>query len=266
MPENRVAGKRGRRKPSHAPTLRLKLFAPPPSAPPPSGDVSGNISDWGMLGNDRYSDCGAAAFEHGRMAKCGKNMLNDNGQELAADSQAATDCTLKTYFAYGRAMGEPGQDPDQGVDNATWLKYLFDQGIIEGYAELDATNPDEVHMAMLNFNGVLVGCCLTDGAEQEFNNHQPWNITPSEQPDQSDGHDIYLVKYDTQAGTETMVTWGADQQCTVAWHSGQVQAGDLEAWVFITNEDAERNGVDLPALKQAIRDLGGVAGMRPAGG
>ncbi len=266
MPQKRVAGKRGRRKPSHAPTLRLRRFAPPPSPPPPRGDVSGNITDWGMLGNDTHSDCGAAAFQHGRMAKCGKNVLDDNGQELAADSQAATDYTLKSYYAYGRAMGEPGQHPDQGVDNATWLKYLFDQGMIEGYAELDATNPDNVHIAMLNFNGVLIGCSLTDDAEQEFNNHQPWNITATDRPDPNEGHDIYLVKYDTQAGTETIVTWGADQECTLAWETGQVQAGDLEAWVFITTEDAQRNGVDLAALQQAVRDHGGNAAQRAEGG
>jgi hypothetical protein len=43
-----------------------------------------------MLGNDVHSDCRAAAFEHGRMAKSGTNVLNDNGTELPADSQQAT--------------------------------------------------------------------------------------------------------------------------------------------------------------------------------
>ena len=73
---------------------------------------------------------------------------------------------------------------------------------------------------MLNFNGVLLGCSLTDNAEQEFNDQQPWTITASEHPDPQEGHDIYLVKYDTQADTETIVTWGADQICTVAWETG----------------------------------------------
>ena len=70
-------------------------------------------------------------------------------------------------------------------------------------------------------------------------------------------YDIYLVKYDAEG--ETIVTWGADQECTVAWETGESLAGDLEAWVYITKEDAERNGVDLAALQQAIRDLGGKA-------
>jgi hypothetical protein len=259
MSAQRIAGQRGRRAASHEPSLRLSRFAPSPSAPPPQGDVSSAITDWGMLGNDTHLDCGAAAFQHGRMAKSSRNVLNDNGTELPADSQAATDYTLASYYAYGRSIGEPGSEPDHGVDNATWLKFLFAQGMIEGYAELDAINPDEVHMAMLNFNGVLIGCNLTVDAEREFANHVPWTITPAEQPDPKGGHDVYLVKYDTQTGTETVVTWGADQDCTVAWENGETQAGDLEAWVFITAEDAARNGVDLAALQQAIRDLGGVA-------
>lgn len=254
----RVAGKRGRRAPSHEPALRLSRFAPPPSAPPPQGDVSGGITDWGMLGNDRYSDCGAAAFQHGRMAKSATNVLNNNGNALAADSQAATDYTLASYFAYGREMGERGEHPDKGVDNATWLKFLFKEGMIEGYAELDVTNRDEVRMAMLNFNGVLIGCKLTDDAEQEFDEHRPWTVTASDQPDRREGHDVYLIKYDSHAGNETVVTWGALQQCTVRWDTAESRDGDLEAWVFITAEDAARNGVDLPALQKAIRELAGV--------
>ena len=259
MADGRIAGKRGRTAPSHERSLRLSNFAPPPSAPPPRGDVTGGITDWGMLGNDAHSDCGAAAFQHGRMAKSGANTLNDNGRVLAADSKAATDYTLSSYYAYGRALGEPGAEPDQGVQNSSWLKFLFDRKLIEGYAELDASKPDEIHMAMLNFNGVLLGCELTDQAEREFAAHEPWTITPRQKPSPKGGHDIYLVKYDAVAGTETVVTWGADQDCTVAWEDGETQAGVLEAWVFITTEDAHRNGVDLVALRQAISDLGGVA-------
>jgi hypothetical protein len=210
-----------------------------------------------VLGNKTHRNCGAAAFQHGRMAKSGRNVVNNAGTELPADSQAATDCTLAIYFEYGRAMGVPGPEHDHGVVNASWLRFLFSQNLIQGYAELDASNADEVRMAMLNFGGVLIGCELPVEAEQEFINHQPWTITATEQPSPEGGHDVYLVKYDTDAGTETVVTWGANQDCAVAWETGELQAGHLEAWVFVTAEDADRNGVDLLALQQAIRDVGG---------
>ena len=76
-------------------------------------------------------------------------------------------------------MAEPGQGRPA---HSTWLKFLFDHAMIEGYAELDATDVDEVHMAMLNFNGVLIGCDLTADAEQEFAAHRPWTITATERP------------------------------------------------------------------------------------
>ena len=258
MGKQRVAGMRGRHSPSHEKSLRLSNFAPPASAPPPRGDVSAGITNWGVLGNKTHRNCGAAAFQHGRMAKSGRNVLHDSGTDLPADSQAATDRTLSIYFEYGLAMGVPGPQPDYGVSNATWLKFLFEREMIEGYAELDATNADEVHTAMLNFSGVLIGCNLTLEAEQEFINHKPWTITATEQPNPKGGHDVYLVKYDADAGTETVVTWGGNQECTVAWETGEIQDGHLEAWVFITSEDAQRNGVDLTGLQETIRGLGGV--------
>lgn len=198
-----------------------------------------------MLGNDQYSDCGPAATMHYRMAKA--------GQVIPSITESTT---LTLYRAYGEAMGW-GKDADQGVSNDTWLKFLFDEGIIEGYAELDASNLDEVHQAMLDFRGVLVGCSLTDDAEQDFEATPPvpWQVTPDDQPDPQEGHDILAVKYDPNG--ETMVTWGALQEVLVDWEQGEAYAGDLECWVIVTSEDAERAGVDLAALRQVILAHGG---------
>jgi hypothetical protein len=201
-----------------------------------------------MLANDSLSDCGPAATEHYRMAKAGS----------ATVTPAATDTyTEDLYFAYGTAQGEPGPQPDQGVDNATWLKWLFDQGLIEAYAELDPSNGDEVRQAMIDFRGVLVGCVLADDAESDFEATPPipWNLSSSDQPDPNDGHDILLVAYDPNS--ETFVTWGGLQPATVAWSTDEVADKDLEAWVIITAEDAARSGVDITALQATIRSLGG---------
>lgn len=250
MPE-RIAGQRGRRPSPKTPQLHLRRFAPAPSTPPPSGDVSGGIVDWGMLANDQLGDCGPAATEHYRMAKAGS---------IAVSPPATTAYTAQLYFAYGVAMGE-GPQADQGVDNLTWLKWMFDNGHILGFARLDATNAAEIRMAMLNFGGVLIGCSLADTAEQEFNNGQPWTISAQEQPDPQEGHDILLVKYD--AAGETLVTWGALQRATIAWETGEAHAGDLEAWVILAAEDVARNGVDIAALQAEIAALGGTVAPTP---
>ncbi|MDE2096445.1 MAG: hypothetical protein KGL39_04305 [Patescibacteria group bacterium] len=247
---DRVAGKRGRHSASHEPRLALSAFRTSDTpTPPPFADVTGGITDWGMLGNDQYGDCGPAATEHNRMAKAG-----------APIPSITTTSTESLYFEYGLAQGEPGPTPDQGVDNASWLKFLFDKGIIEGYAEVNVANPDELKQAMIDFRGVIVGCCLTDSAEAEFQAGQPWNITPAEQPDASLGHDILLVAYG--AGGYKFVTWGTEQLATVAWESFEAQ-GDMDAWVIITSEDAQRADVDLPRLQAEIRALGGTVSQVP---
>lgn len=257
----RRAGKRGLRQISpHIPELQLSNFRKAVSPPPPTGDVTGGLTEWGMFGNDKYGDCGAAATYHGFMAKA----LALSGTTAAVTNylQATyepgfvlpTDASVETtYFAYGRAMGEPGDQPDQGVSNDTWLKFLKDQGIIELYAQLDVTNPDQIHQAMLDFRGVLVGIALTGSAEQEFENHQPWNASPTEQPNPQEGHDIYLVKYDTTvpAAAETFITWGALQDATIDWENAEAP-NFMDAWVFFSKEDADRVGVDAAALESEI--------------
>lgn len=248
----RPYGKRGLRPSPPTPELRLARFRAAAPAPP-SGDVTNGITDWQMLGNDTYGDCGPAATMHNLMAKAATAGVYEADFVLPTDQS-----TESLYFAYGIAQGEPGPQPDQGVDNATWLKYLFDQGVIEGYAQLDPANSDEVHEAMITFNGVITGVQLTDDAEQLFAEHQPWTTAQGETADPSLGHDILLVAYD--ANGETYVTWGALQPSTAGFDAACVQ----DRWVIITKQDAERAGVDFAALQAAIRSWGGTQTAAPA--
>lgn len=239
----RQSGKRGLRRGAHHPEMMLSNFrAQPPTPPPPTGDVSHGITSWGMDGNDKYGCCGPAATDHYQVAKSGQtsqiNTLGGVGP-------------VALYFQYGTAQGEPGPNPDQGVDNPTWLTFLFNKGVIEAWAQVPS-DPNEIHSAMLNFSGVLIGVDLTDDAEQLFNNHQPWTLSGGESPDPNEGHDILLVTYDDQ-GDDTFVTWGALQKSTVQWDAGCIQG----AYVIVTSDDATRNGVDLVALKAQCASLGG---------
>lgn len=249
----RPFGKRGLRPGPAIPELRLANFHTA-APPPPSGDVTNGVPAWGMLGNDVYGDCGPAATMHYRMAKACTSGQYEEGFQVPTDTQ-----TEALYFAYGRAMGEPGDQPDQGVDNATWLKYLYDQGIIRGFAQLDPANLDEIHSAMLMFNGVLTGVALTDDAEQLFAQHQPWTTAQGENADPNLGHDVLLVGYGAD-GSGTVVTWGDTQGFDAGWEAACLQ----DAWVIITSEDAARAGVDIAALDAAIQGWGGTLAAPPA--
>lgn len=240
--DTRTAGKRGARAGNAHPELRLSNFKTTAPTPPPTGDVTSGITAWGMDGNDQYGCCGPAATDHYQVAKLGDTSLIGKLGGVGP---------VPLYFEYGIAQGEPGPQPDQGVDNDLWLQFLFNKGIIEAFAELDFTNVDEVHQAMLDYRGVLISVELTDDAEQLFNSKQPWTLANGESPDPNEGHDILLVKYGPEG--DTFVTWGALQLSTIPWDNSCITS----AWVIITSEDAERTGVDIAALQNQIRAWGG---------
>jgi len=243
----RRAGKRGRKAARHLPELRLGFFltAPyPPTPPPPSGDVTSNIDTWGMDGNDRWSDCVAAASDHYQVAKA---------RSQAVVGQLGGIGPVQLYFECGRAMGEQGTPPDQGLVIATWLLWLYHQGVIEGFAQLDHNNEAQVHQAMLDFGGVLLGIDLTPTAEPDFEASppRPWtgqNGTPTK------GHGVLLAEYDPTGGK--VVTWGRLQPYT--------GLAVREAWVFVSSEDADRVGVNMARLVATIDGLGGQASVASA--
>ena len=125
-------------------------------------------------------------------------------------------------------MGEPGPDPDQGVDNASWLGFLFKEGIIDGYGEVPLS---ELQSYAQDFDGLLVACLLGDDAEQNFEAGLPWDNPPA--PDPNDGHDILLIQTHVD-GSIGVVTWGAIQACTPSWVSQNI----TDAWAILDEDDA----------------------------
>ena len=236
----RKAGKRGARE-SHEPRLMLSMFRDPAPTGFQEWDGSHDIVDWGLDGNDRYSDCGAAATDHGNMAKA------DDPALLGTLGQPTFAGTLPTYFAYGVAMGEPGTEPDEGVDNASWLGFLYKFGIIDGYGEVPL---NELDAYALDFDGLLVACLLSDDAEQNFEAGLPWDNPPA--PDPNDGHDILLIQTHVD-GSIGVVTWGAIQACTPSWVSQNI----TDAWAILDEDDAKRTGVHWAALQAELQAIHG---------
>ena len=204
----RIPGRRGRTKPSHDSDLLLHKFRGVVETTAPTAfDAAPGLKYCDMLGNDQQSDCGPAGLENGRIVKISLGV--SGGSAIAPPSFVVptTDHTLSWYHAYGVWMGESGYNPDEGVDNLTMLTYLFKitGGVVPkpsgddiqewAFAEIAANNLNEVKQALCDFKGLLLGCSLTDNAETEFSNYQPWTISATEQPDPNMGHDIYAVSY-----------------------------------------------------------------------
>jgi hypothetical protein len=252
MPTTRSAGRRGRL-PVKPPAERfaiqyLSSYLPAPLPPPAYPvDVTGGITDWGMLGNGPdptcithprgVRDCTFAGRQHYRMAKA------------AAVHQTETfepsDALVAEYLAY-----DHGQD--RGANIADLLLYWYRAGTILAFAPLDHTNPPEVDAAMAAFRGVYAGVNLTADADSLFGQHQPWTIAGGEQPQPHDGHCIVKVTADGTA-FDGWVTWGGVQRSTLDW----TQACLEEAWVIITAEDAAAGDVNMAALRADIDALHG---------
>jgi hypothetical protein len=215
-------------------------------------DGTSGITDWGMDGNDQWSCCGGSATDHGNMAKVGNvSQLDQLGRPKFAG-------TLPTYWAYGLAMGETGtpphdpSQPDQGVDNRTWLGFLFENEIIDGYGEIPV---DQIGRYAAQGVGVLLGVSLSDNAEQEFEAVPPipWG-SAGDTPDPNEGHDVWLIKYHPADGSGAVITWGKVQPFDPAFH-GNIR----DAWVIFDEEDADRVGYNWPAIQTVLTEIHGTS-------
>jgi hypothetical protein len=259
MPSTRPAGHRGRL-PVKPPAERLPIqylssyLRIPLPAPVYPVDVSGGISDWGMLGNgpdptctshpQGVRDCTFAGRQHYRMAKAAA------GHET--EKWATADEVVAEYLTYN-------QGRDAGANIADLLMSWYKAGTILAFAPVDHTNPAEVDAAMAAFHGGYAGVDLTDDADSLFAHHQPWTTGTGQQPGRADGHCVLKVGAD---GSEfdSWVTWGATQRSTLAWTTACLR----EVWVVITQEDADAANLDIAMLRTEIDALHGTGGALPA--
>lgn len=243
MATERVPGLLGARE-SHEPSLLLSNHMAGPLPPAPaSWNGAGSIGpdDWGMDGNDQYGCCGAAATDHGNMLKASNSgYYNTLGQPTYAG-------TLPTYFAYGLAQGEPGPQPDQGVDNKTWLGFLYQHGIVDGYGEVPL---DQLHSYAASCGGLILAIQCGSDFQDLFaqNPPAPWGSTGSS-PDPNEGHDIYFMDY-AEDGSAGIITWGKRQPVTESFFSTYV----TDAWAFFDKDDP---AVNWASLKAALAELHG---------
>ena len=194
---------------------------------------------WNMLHNDVYGDCGPAATSHNNMAKA-------QDPHIAGDlGRPKFDGVLGTYFAYGIAMGEPGPEPDQGVDNKTWLGFLYEHGIIYGYGEVPL---DSLDWFAQTAKGAILGLII-DGNQAISDFQQAPRIPWPAMPGASDGHDTLLILTNTD-GSGGLVTWGSVQPFTP-----EFRAQITDAWIIYDPDDPS---VDHGALQAALADVHGV--------
>lgn len=241
-----VPGRRlGRRAPDPSKQLlKLKLTgAVPPH--PVAVDHFSEITDWGVLGNDQFGDCGPAAVAHYVMLVT--RYLT--GQMVSP----SLDDVLALY-----KLSNPDFDPntgagDSGVDMGQMLDFVCKQGIggkvALAHATVDVSDLDALRAAVSIFGGLLYGVDLETAQQDQTSAGGPWDYHAS--PDWG-GHAVLAGSYSSDPAMGhsdvSVVTWGEVMGTTDDFESRQLQ----EAHVLIFEEhlgtQAFQQGVDQQAL------------------
>ena len=207
---------------------------------PPSVEVP-KFGDWGMLGNDRYGDCGVAGIQHGFEADA---TITKERETFATDKQ-----TIDYYLTYTNGQ-------DSGVVLSDFLTYVRKHGYykqsISAFAPVAVHDIPTLQTAVWMYGFAYTGITVTHGMQVAFGNEKPWDAAACSGPIIG-GHCVPVVGYDDHY--VYVITWGGVQAITYsAWHSIAT-----EAWAVITGEFETRHGdgrgVSISSLKNDLNKL-----------
>jgi hypothetical protein len=220
----------------------------------PTADHFAAIRTWVLGGNDRFGTCGPTSVANARRL-------------ITAYLAGAPDTfTDEQVFDLYRRSGNPNFDPatgadDNGVDMQTMCEALMSGGFAGVkpvcFAQVDATNLDDVRACEEIFGSVLLGVTLQDDQNVQTDTGL-WHYSPS--PTWG-GHAIMSGRYTDPAGTVD------DRTGVISWRLVVDTADDFlvhqcdQVWVVIwpehlgTKEFIE--GVNLSVLAADYEALTG---------
>lgn len=213
-------------------------------------------SRWGMLGNDKYGDCGPADVFHDRMLVA--KYLAD--QDIYPDDNA-------TFDLYKRSGNPNFPRDDNGVVMADMLDEVHKNGIKSGgkmvtcvaYAQVNVADLDEVHAAIAIFGSLSTGSDLQRIQSDQTSAGEPWDYDPNSQEWGGHAHLTGLYTSGTSGPRPGLggVSWGAPVSYTDRWWAHCAQ----EAWVIIWPEHLTNRsfltGVDQTLLAKNYKILTG---------
>jgi hypothetical protein len=199
------------------------------------------FGNWGMLGNDRYGDCGVAGLDHG--FEVDQTITRQHEREVSA-AQA-----IEYYLEYTNGV-------DSGVVLADFLAYVHAHGYygrtISAYAPVNVHDVPTVQTAVWLYGFAYCGITVTADMQKAFSTNSPWDMTACSGAIVG-GHCVPVVGYDDQY--LYCITWGGVQKITYsAWH--QIST---ETWAVISGEfekaHGDGRGVSISALRSDLFKL-----------
>ena len=240
MTEERKVGKLGRLAPARPEGLHmLAYYQNSPLPAPPASVAVPTVSNWQMLGNDKYGDCTFAGIVHAKMSTA--KVLDINEQF------PTTEQVVETYLKYTNGQ-------DAGAVEADLLNYWKNNDLFGGkvaaYAPTDVADQIELKSIIAFYGLAYIGVKLPSVCEEQFQQHQPWALTGTA-ADQNiiGGHCIILVGYDEKYFYA--ITWGQVQAIEWTW----LQAYMDESWAIITPEIVQKGQYGDLRVDELITDI-----------
>lgn len=221
-------------------TLRLSDFIDWTQLPvyPASWKDSDKLTDWKMLGNDRYGDCVAVGDMHQEML-----WANLAGTSFSPDEQQL----IQTYLQLSGG--------DNGLVILNYLKWRRKNQIagarkMLGFAAVDWRNPAELAVATFMFRGVLRGILLPRTAMSQSGPTRTWD-TVSLQGDGTPGgwggHLTFEPDYDAAGYGD--ITWAYVQRSTQRFMANYCD----ECYVVVPNYNIP--GFDYAKFVTALKEI-----------
>lgn len=212
---------------SHIMTRALNALGTPPATSPDwvSAVMKQSSMGWGMFGNDEYGDCVIADCAHAEMLRT----ANVGGIWIPTLTQ-----TLALYAYFQGYTGDPSSvsdidkylaNHDDGCNELDVITYLTKNGWLgrklDGSANLDPTQLDQIKWAVSIFGASRLGLNLPDSAQPQFEGGEAWDYVPGARLD--GGHDVPVVGYDTSYFY--VVTWGKLQPVSPSFMTAKYADG-----------------------------------------
>jgi hypothetical protein len=230
------------------------VYGKPLPTPPVSIDWSHNITDFGVMLNDRLGDCTCAAVYHARQIWT----VNTLTEQTESDN-----CVLKLYEeATGYNPANPATD--QGGVEQYVLSYLLNTGIplndgtrdkILGFIEVDHTNINDVKLTIAEFGVAYIGFNVPNSLFAAGEPPTLWTVSTNPYLASTEGgHAIVLVAYDNEG--PTCISWGKKYKMTWEFflkYTDEVYAIIDKSWIATTGKTPLN--LDVAALEELMSDL-----------
>lgn len=199
-------------------------------------------NSWPLNGNDRYGDCVVAAAGHQIQSWNFETKIND-----------PVPTQIEVVNEYFSLTGGPDAGLVIGNTLRTWQTTGLWGTKIVGYAPVNFRNKTELEQAIAFYGGVFTGFQVPQNAFTQFDNGQPWALTPGWQQQKIvGGHCVPMLAYNS--GRMYGVTWGRVQAVNWDWFFAYAD----EAWVLLSEEfmqAGKANGLNVTQLQADLSSI-----------